>query len=59
MPIRVNGVIVCRYWADFTYLENGVRVVEDVKSKITRMQPVYRLKKKLVAAAFGVEIRET
>lgn len=57
-PIRVNGEIVCRYVADFVYIEAGQRVVEDVKSSFTRMNPVYRLKKKMMAA-IGVEIRET
>lgn len=57
-PIRVNDVIVCRYVADFVYVEAGQRVVEDVKSSFTRMNPVYRLKKKMMAA-MGVEIRET
>lgn len=57
IPIRVNDVIVCRYVADFVYIEAGQRVVEDVKSSFTRMNPVYRLKKKMLAA-MGVEIRE-
>lgn len=58
--IRVNGAAVCRYVADFTYLDRAGRyVVEDVKSKITRAHPVYRLKRKLMRAALGIEIKET
>ena len=57
-PIQINGIIVCTYRADFTYLEHGKRVVEDVKSKITAKNPVYRLKKKLLFAAAGIEIKE-
>lgn len=57
IPIRVNDVIVFRYVADFVYVERGQRVVEDVKSSFTRMNPVYRLKKKMLAA-MGIEIRE-
>lgn len=57
-PLRVNGVRVCAWCADFVYLRNGVRIVEDVKSEITRRHPVYRLKKKLVAACLGIEIVE-
>jgi len=57
-PLRVNDVRVCAWVADFVYLRNGVRVVEDVKSEITRRHPVYRLKKKLVAACLGIEITE-
>ena len=36
------------YVADFVYTENGQKVIEDVKSPITRKNPVYSLKKALV-----------
>ena len=36
------------YVADFVYVENGLKVIEDVKSPITRKNPVYSLKKALV-----------
>ena len=37
------------YVADFQYKEaDGTKIVEDVKSEITRKNPVYRLKKKLL-----------
>lgn len=36
------------YVADFTYLEGGKKIIEDVKSEITRKNPVYTLKKALV-----------
>lgn len=35
------------YIADFTYSEDGKRICEDVKSPITRQNPVYTLKKAL------------
>ncbi len=56
----VNGILVCSYLADFAYTERGIGqlVYEDVKSKHTRTFPVYRLKKKLVYALFGIEVRE-
>jgi len=54
--ITVNGKKVCRYVADFVYIENGKEVVEDVKGIKT---PVYNLKKKLMEAVFGVVILET
>jgi len=62
-PIEVNNQVVCRYYADFTYMERdeaGVwwPVVEDVKSAITRKNPVYRLKRRLMKAALGITIRE-
>ena len=36
------------YIADFTYCEGGKKILEDVKSEITRKNPVYSLKKALV-----------
>jgi hypothetical protein len=51
---EVNGQKICNYFADFTYLKkNGERVTEDVKGMPT---PVFRLKKKLVLALFGVDV---
>ena len=58
-PCKVNGHVVCTYKADFVYfdMERGVEVVEDVKSEPTKT-PLYKLKKKLVQAIYGVEIIE-
>lgn len=44
------------YVADFVYVEDGNEVVEDVKGMKT---DVYRLKSKLVAYRYGMNIRET
>ncbi len=56
-PCVVNGKKVCTYIADFkiTYADGSV-VVEDVKGMRTA---IYRLKKKLVEALYGIEIVET
>lgn len=54
--ITVNGKKVCRYVADFVYIESDKEVVEDVKGMKT---PVYNLKKKLMEAVFGVVIFES
>jgi aldehyde:ferredoxin oxidoreductase len=53
----VNGVHVCSYVADFTYLDlaDGRMRVIDVKGFKTRS---YRLKKKLFEAVTGYEITE-
>jgi hypothetical protein len=48
-----------RYKADFTYMESGALVVEDFKSDITRVQPVYRIKKHLMMTVHGLAIRES
>ncbi len=53
--ITINGVKVCKYVADFVYIDQGKEVVEDVKGMKT---PVYNLKKKLMLACFGVSISE-
>lgn len=57
----VNGVLIGTYVGDFRYEEDTAEpfdpeVVEDVKGVKT---PVYRLKKKLMKAIYGIEIRET
>lgn len=44
------------YVADFVYVENGKEVVEDVKGMRT---DVYRLKSKLFARRYGMNIKET
>lgn len=56
--IDINGVHVCSYFADFTYIdkERQEKVVEDAKGVRT---PSYRLKAKLMRAVHGVRIRET
>ena len=45
-----------KYVADFVYRENEEMVVEDTKGIKT---PVYRLKKRLLAEIYGIEIKET
>lgn len=60
-PLEVNGVLICTYVADFVYLEHAgggrlVEVVEDFKGMRT---PAYRLKRKLMLAVYGIELRES
>lgn len=53
---QVNGIVVCKYLADFQYYDKaGVRHVEDAKGMRT---PLYALKKKLVEAQHNVKIEE-
>lgn len=47
-----------KYVADFFYHEKGQRVVEDVKSPATARTAAYRIKKHLLKALYGIEIRE-
>jgi len=57
--VVVNGKRICKYLADFQYvdLETGKVIIEDIKSQPTRTS-VYRLKKKLVEAQYGIQITE-
>lgn len=54
--ISVNGQKICNYEADFSYRTKAGRVVvEDVKGVKT---DVYKLKKKLMLACYGIEVIE-
>jgi hypothetical protein len=57
--IYLNGVYICTYIADYRYvvIADGRVVIEDVKSPSTRTA-VYKLKKKLVEAQYGISIQE-
>ena len=46
------------YYADFTYYEGGMYVVEDTKSPITRKKPEYSIKKKLMLLNHNIVIKE-
>ena len=54
--IVINGMLVCRYIADFVYFQSGKEVVEDSKGYRTA---VFQLKKKLMKAVHNIEILET
>lgn len=55
-PLEVNGQKVSTYRADFVYIENGKTICEDVKGMVL---DVYRLKRKMLKAQYGIEILET
>lgn len=58
-PLVVAGLDCGAYVADYAWIEaNGEYVVADAKSAITRRDRVYRLKRKLMRALHGVDIRE-
>lgn len=56
--LAVNDVKVCRYIADFRYLDRSTneQVVEDVKGFRTKE---YVIKARLMLACFGIEVLET
>lgn len=47
------------YRCDFTYYKNGIYIVEDVKSIITKKNPVYILKRHMMKVVHNIEILET
>jgi len=50
---------VCKYFADFRYKDkSGMVIVEDVKSKRTRVLPAYRIKCKMMKNELGITIKE-
>lgn len=58
---RIDGKCVeraCQYLADFTYMEDGKLVVEDVKSPAT-ITPAYIIKRKLMLHIHGIRIHQT
>lgn len=58
---KINGKSIreIAYMADFVYeTKDGELVVEDVKSPITRKNPVYRLKKKMLMYVHKIVIHE-
>lgn len=54
--IEINGQKICKYIADFEYIENDVHVVEDCKGFRT---PVFNMKMKLMKAVHQIEIKLT
>lgn len=54
--LHVGDIRVGKYIADFRYYaQDGELIVEDVKGMRT---PVYRLKKRMVEAQYGIVIKE-
>lgn len=52
--LKVNGLLICKYIADFTYIQNGKLVVNDAKGVQTKE---FKLKQKLMLAVHGIEIQ--
>lgn len=55
-PIFINDKKICDWFADFVYVKDGIRVIEDSKGWAT---DVYKLKKKMVEAMYSIKILET
>lgn len=62
-PVKFEGSAkkkpAIRFIADFEYIENGARVVEDVKSEITAKLPAFQMKRHLMKHLHGIDVRIT
>ena len=58
--LTVNDVGVAIYVADFGYFDvrKNEWIVEDVKSPVTAKLPAFKMKKKLMLALYGIEVKE-
>ena len=57
--LHANGKHIGFYTADSGYVDqSGSYVVEDVKSPATRKSRDYRLRRQLMRACYGIEIKE-
>lgn len=56
-PIKLNGIHICKYIADFSYTKKGIKIVEDVKGNMKFATDVSKLKIKLAQAMHGVEVK--
>jgi hypothetical protein len=58
--LTVNGIEVGAYVADFVFFdpETDRIVIQDVKSGVTRKLPLYKIKRKLMEACYGIQVEE-
>ena len=57
----LNGNLICRYEADYTYMEKGELVVADAKGYqggANKATQVFRMKARLMKDNFGITVRE-
>lgn len=54
--LEVNGQLICHFVGDFRYTVSGLIEVEDIKGGPTT--PAFKLKKKLMWAIHGIEVKE-
>ena len=58
--LNVNGQNIGKYIGDFRYIDprTNYTIVEDVKSPVTAKLPAFKMKKKLMLALYGIEVKE-
>lgn len=57
--LTVNDQLICKYVADFEYLDHatGQYITEDAKGGSATITPAFRIKAKLMKAIYGIEVR--
>jgi hypothetical protein len=55
---KQDGERAVYYVADFVYVEDGKKIVEDVKSAVTKKNKEYVIKRKLLLWRHGIRIKE-
>jgi hypothetical protein len=58
--LSVNDIRITSYRCDFQYIEaaSGERVIEDAKSDMTKRIEAYRIKRRLMKAVLGIDVKE-
>lgn len=54
--IVIKGKKITTYRADFRYTKDGAQVVEDVKGSEQHLTDLFKLKRKMVEAVYGIRI---
>jgi Protein of unknown function (DUF1064) len=53
-----EGERAVKYRADFVYVQDGKKIVEDVKSSFTKSLPAWIIKRKLMLWIHGIRVTE-
>jgi len=58
-PLHVNGVKIGKYVADYSYTENGIKVVEDRKGSAKHIEPLSKWKMLHFKTEYGQSVKIT
>lgn len=56
-PVKINDSLFCTYTADFSYVEDGKEIIEEIKSSGTAKDAAYRLRKKAAELYYGFKVK--
>lgn len=58
-PLHVNGIKIGKYIADYSYIENDIKVVEDRKGSAKHIEPLSKWKMLHFRAEYGQTVKIT